>query len=625
MNPAKPAARSLSHMAAQNVRRGAALALALALLLVFLAVLGVVQHAQLDQRFQTDLEVQARIVADNAAATVVFETAAEARDILGALRASPAIVEAELRVGAQRRLALYQRADEGPPTLLERWAGETELAVPVRAQRDTVGQLRVRASRAGIWADLLRFVGTATAMLAAALLLAWLASWGLRREVRRAERRTEYLAHYDTLTDLPNRETFRAALEQAAEHSAAQPVAVLVINVDNFKQINENHGHAVGDRLLCELAQRLRGLLRPQDLAARLGGDEFALLLAAPIDEAAARNLAAQLVALLPVPVGELLPTHVSVGVVLLPQHARDASAALRCADAALVQAKRQGKDGFQLYSAELGAAQDARLRLEQDLRAALGSGQLRLVYQPLFDAEGRVQSLEALARWQHPQRGAVAPAEFVTVAESSGLIVELGLHTLGLLAQDLQGWRAQGLEAPPVAINLSSRQCRQPQQRQRLLDTLQRLGLGPQQLEFELTEGTLFEDLEAPDSMVALLQQRGYALAIDDFGTGYSSLSYLRRLRCRKLKIDRLFVHGVARSSEARLLIEAIIRVSQGLAMQVVAEGVEAATDWHCLRELGCDLYQGFGLARPLEAPQALALLQAQAAGARTLIKVPD
>ena len=609
----------LSHLTAQQMRRAAALAVAL--LLVFLGVLGLLQHDQLDKRFRTDLEVQARIVADNAAATLVFETAAEAREILAALRAAPAIVEAELSLDAQRSLALYQRADAGPPSLLERWAGETTLQLPVQAQRETVGQLRVRASRVGIWADLLRFLGSASAMLAAALLLAWLASWGLRAEVRRAERRTEYLAHYDTLTDLPNRESFRVALEQAAARSTSQAAALLVINVDNFKQINENHGHAVGDQLLCELAQRLRGLLRTQDLAARLGGDEFALLLQAPADEATARNLAAQLVALLPVPMGELLPTHVSVGVALLPQHAQSASAALRCVDAALQQAKRQGKDGYQLYSPELGAAQEARLRLEQDLRAALASGQLRLVYQPLFDAEGRVQSLEALSRWNHPQRGAVSPAEFVTVAESSGLIVELGLHTLSLLAADLQAWRAQGLEAPPVAINLSSRQCRQPQQRQRLLDSLQRLALGPQQLEFELTEGTLFEDLEAPDSMVALLQQRGYALAIDDFGTGYSSLSYLRRLRCRKLKIDRLFVHGVARSAEARLLVESIIRVAQGLAMQVVAEGVEASADWHCLHELGCDLFQGFGLARPLEAAQALALLQAQATGARTCI----
>jgi len=609
----------LSQLTAQQMRR--ATALAVALLLVFLGVLGLLQHEQLDARFHTDLEVQARIVADNAAATLVFETAAEAREILAALRAAPAILEAELSLDAQRSLALYQRADAGPPSLLERWAGETTLQLPVLAQRETVGQLRVRASRVGIWADLLRFLGSASAMLAAALLLAWLASWGLRAEVRRAERRTEYLAHYDTLTDLPNRESFRVALEQAAARSTNQVAALLVINVDNFKQINENHGHAVGDQLLCELAQRLRGLLRTQDLAARLGGDEFALLLQAPADEATARNLAAQLVALLPVPMGELLPTHVSVGVALLPQHAQSASAALRCVDAALQQAKRQGKDGYQLYSPELGAAQEARLRLEQDLRAALASGQLRLVYQPLFDAEGRVQSLEALSRWSHPQRGAVSPAEFVAVAESSGLIVELGLHTLSLLAADLQAWRVQGLEAPPVAINLSSRQCRQPQQRQRLLDSLQRLGLGPQQLEFELTEGTLFEDLEAPDSMVALLQQRGYALAIDDFGTGYSSLSYLRRLRCRKLKIDRLFVHGVARSAEARLLVESIIRVAQGLAMQVVAEGVEASADWHCLHELGCDLFQGFGLARPLEAAQALALLQAQASGARTRI----
>ncbi|MBH9552104.1 putative bifunctional diguanylate cyclase/phosphodiesterase [Inhella gelatinilytica] len=599
-----------------SVRRS--LVLGIAMLLPILPLLAFVQFVELQRRFEEDLKVQAQIVADNASATVVFENRSEALEILKALRSAPAIEQAQLLKPNGQVLANYQRG-EGPMGALDDWAGQQTLEVPVRAQRESVGLLRVQASRSGVWMDLLRFVLTASGMVAAGLLLALLATRRLRAEVRAAAKRTAFLAHFDSLTQLPNRESFRQSLEEAA--ASGQEAAVLVINIDNFKQINETHSHEIGDQLLCEVAQRLSALVRSTDLCARLAGDEFAILLRAPADEGHVRNVAAQVVALLPVPVGEWLPTHVSVGIALLPAHADNASAALRCADVALALAKQTGKDGFQVYSPGLGAAQEARARLEQDLRAALSDQHLRLVYQPLFDASGRMVSVEALARWAHPQRGAVSPAEFIPLAEASGLIVELGLHTLELLARDLEQWRQLGLAPVPVAFNLSSRQCRQPRQRQRLLDTLTRLGLQPEVLEFELTEGTLFEDLEAPDSMVTLLQQHGYTLSIDDFGTGYSSLSYLRRLRCRKLKIDRVFIHGLARSPDARVLVEAIVRVAHALEMQVVAEGVEARADWDCLNALHCDLYQGFGLSRPLE-PSALAtLLQAQAEGARAQI----
>lgn len=602
-----------------SVRRS--LLLGIGMMLPILPLLAFVQFVELDRRFEEDLKVQAQIVADNAAATLVFDSRDEALDLLRALRSAPAIEHAQLLKPQGQVLADY-RNDGAASGVLAQWAGHRTVEVPVEAQRETVGLLRVQANQAGVWMDLVRFVATASGMVAAGLLLALLATRRLRAEVRAATRRTTFLAHFDGLTQLPNRESFRIALEEAA--SAGHEAAILVINIDNFKRINEAHGHAVGDQLLCEVAKRLRALLRNTDLCARLGSDEFALLLRAPTNEVHVRNVAAQVVALLPVPVGEWLPTHVSVGMALLPLHAQDAGGALRNADVALAQAKQFGKDGFQLYTPDMGAAQEARARLEQDLRVALSDRQLRLVYQPLFDTTGRLVSVEALARWAHPQRGAISPAEFIPIAEQSGLIVELGLHALELLAQDLQQWREQGLTPVPVAFNLSSRQCRQPRQRERLLDTLHRLALGPAELEFELTEGTLFEDLEAPDSLVAVLQQHGYTLAIDDFGTGYSSLSYLRRLRCRKLKIDRVFIHGLSTSPDARVLVEAIVRVAHTLQMQVVAEGVETLTDWQCLNTMHCDLFQGFGLSRPLVPTALAALLQAQADGARAQIQPP-
>jgi diguanylate cyclase (GGDEF)-like protein len=592
--------------------------LAAAALLLFSLALGLLQYGQLEQRFREDLEIQARIVADNAAAAVVFEARAEAAEILAALRSAPAIEEARLLRAGEEELASY-RDRRSSTRWLHAWAGQVELSLPVQAQRERVGRLLVRASRVGVWEDLLRFVGGAAGLMLATLLLTWLATRRLRSSVREAERRTLHLAHHDPLTDLPNRESFRSALERAAAQCRTQPAALLFVDLDNFKQINDSHGHLAGDRVLRRVAALLQAQCGPGDLAARLAGDEFALLLGA--DAARAQAVAERLIEQLPQPLDAELPVHVSIGAALLPEHADNAGDAMRWADAAMYQAKRRGKDGYQLYSEEIGAALRERLALEQELREALAARQLCLAYQPLFDAEGRVRGIEALARWPHPVRGAVSPADFIPIAESTGLIVELSLLSLEVLAADLQRWRAAGLQPPPVAFNLSSRQCRQPLHRSQLLDALERLGLGPQQLEFELTEGTLFEDMEAPDSMIVQLQQRGYALALDDFGTGYSSLAYLRRLRCQKLKIDRLFVHGVARNAEARLLVESVIRLSHAMGMQVVAEGVERAADWDCLRALDCDLYQGFGLSRPL-APEALQeLLLAQREGARTRI----
>lgn len=611
------------YLAAPRAGRSEAL-LAAAALLVFALLLGFLQYGQLERRFREDLEVQSRIVADNAAAAVVFDASKEATEILAALRSAPAIEQARLLAAGERELASY-RDGRSARHLLHAWAGHVELSVPVMAQRERVGRLLVHASRVGVWEDLLRFVASAAVLMLAALLLAWLATLRLRVNVREAERRTLHLAHHDPLTDLPNRESFRVALEMAAARCREAPAALLFIDLDNFKQINDSHGHQAGDRVLRRVASLLRAQCRPGDLAARLAGDEFAMLLRAPVDAESAREVAARLIEELPQPEGGELPVHVSVGVALLPEHSEQASEAMRWADAAMYEAKRSGKDGYRLFSEDIGAALRARMGLEQEFIGALASRQICLAYQPLFDAEGCLRGVEALARWPHPERGAVSPGEFIPIAESSGLIVELSLLTLEVLAEDLRAWRAAGLEPPMVALNLSSRQCRQPLHRSQLLEALERLQLSPRQVEFELTEGTLFEDLEAPDSMVVQLQQRGYALAIDDFGTGYSSLAYLRKLRCQKLKIDRLFVHGIARSADARLLVEAVIRLSHALGMRVVAEGVERAADWDCLRSLDCDLYQGFGLARPLPPADLQTLMKAQQAGERVTIARPE
>jgi|GEM_PF-774273 len=594
--------------------------LAIGALLTFALLLTLAQYLALAERFQEDLQTQVNLVARTASAAMVFDNRDDAAEILSAFDDAPEVVTAVLFRPDGSTLSGYQRVrlERG---WLERMAGQQEVVAAVQANQTSVGRLVVQARRDGIWIDLLRFVGVASGMLVAALGLAWLAAHRLRADVREAQRRTRYLALNDALTDLPNREAFRLALERAVQRGPrhGQGLALLVIDLDNFKQINDNDGHACGDLVLQTVAQRLRSLARSGDTVARLASDEFAMLMEAPVDEEQARRMAGQVLALLPQPVGDRdnwLRVSASVGVALVPRDAGNATEAMQCADAAMVHAKRQGKDGYQLYSPEFGEGERARLRLEQDLREALQAGTLELAYQPLFDAQGRLLSFEGLSRWQHAQRGWVSPAEFIPVAEASGLIVELGLHALRVLRRDLDAMHAAGLNCPPVAINLSSRQCRRAQQRERFLGLLGELGLGPASLEFELTESSVFEDLDKPDSIVLALQSQGYVLAIDDFGTGYSSLAYLRRMRCRKLKIDRLFVNGLAGSPDGRMLVESIIRVAHSMHMLVVAEGVEMEADRDCLVQMGCDQFQGFGLSRPLNPAQLHELLRRHAQG---------
>jgi predicted signal transduction protein with EAL and GGDEF domain len=320
---------------------------------------------------------------------------------------------------------------------------------------------------------------------------------------------------------------------------------------------------------------------------------------------------------------GSELRVSASVGVALLPADAVNPEEAIRCADAAMYEAKRAGKDAYHFYSAELGEAVKARLMLEADLRAGLPRGEFFLAYQPIFDGTGRVMSFEALARWLHPTRGWVPPQEFVGVAEQSDLIASLGLAMLRRLRNDLSRWSEQGVAMPRVALNLSARQFRRQAQRQAYLDVLYELGLGPAVVEFELTESNVFEDIDSPDSILVALQSMGYSLSIDDFGTGYSSLGYLRRMRCSKLKIDRSFVKGVSASDDASTLVQSIIDVAHSLRMQVVAEGVETAHDLAHLNTLHCDYFQGFGLGRPMFVDQVMLLMRRQAAG--QLVAVED
>jgi diguanylate cyclase len=591
----------MKHGFADTVERWRELAIALAALLAFALVLSLLQYLRLQERQLKDLGTQASIVAQTVSAALVFDSRDDAGESLGALRQNPAIVHARLTRLDGTVFTQYARAGT-EASRLDDLAGSIRVEVAVHADGRRVGSLAVQASRLPMWTDLAQFLGGTLATLAATAGLAWALSKRLRAQIKEVERRTRYLARFDALTDLPNREHMRALLERVLQQK--EGATLLILDLDDFKQINDQHHHATGDAVLQAVGQRLRLLCRPGDQVARLSADEFALLLPR-LNGDALRAHVAQLQHALTQPLqhdGQWLPLHVSVGAVTLPDHAQDASEALRCADAAMRHAKQLGKDGFQLFTPQIGEALRQRLALERDLRAALSSDdQLVLAYQPQYDAQRRIHGFEALARWKHPQRGWVSPAEFIPVAESSGLIVDLGLATLALLRRDLDAWKAAGVVCPLVALNLSWEQCRKPQHRERFLQQLRLLQLTPGEIEFELTESAGFEDIDKPDSFVFTLQGLGYGLAIDDFGTGYSSLAYLRRIRCRKLKIDRLFVHGMSASPDARTLVESMVHVAHAMHMLVVAEGVELPADEAALIEMGCDLLQGFGFCKPV------------------------
>ncbi|WP_170162267.1 putative bifunctional diguanylate cyclase/phosphodiesterase [Caldimonas tepidiphila] len=570
-------------------------------MLSWAGVMAALQYLSLAQRFSAELATQARIVGQGATAALVFEDAREAAQLLAVLAAAPQVHSARLLHDDGRLVAQYEREDR--KDWVSALAGLETVAQPVRIDQRQVGWLVLEGSRDAVLRDVAKFSAGGLGIMAAAMVLLRFASRGLRASVRAAEEHTRHMALHDALTGLPNRAAFHHALEQAVA-PGARAHALLFIDLDNFKQINDTHGHPGGDRVLRVVAQRLRERVAPGGIVARLGGDEFALLLDAgdqPLD--AAGRIAEDLVRRIPEPIdfeGRRLRVSVSVGVALLPHDAATADDAMQCADAAMYLAKREGKDAWRLYSPALGDEIRARLSLEADLRAAIEARQLHLHYQRIFDAGGRVVSMEALLRWQHPVRGTVMPSRFIELAESSGLIAELGLAALHCVRRDLDAARRAGVPLPRIALNLSSHQFRRTAHRQRFLAALDELALTPAQLEFELTETAVFEDISQPGSILRALRERGYALAIDDFGTGYSSLSYLRRLQCSKLKIDQSFIRDLGSSEEAVAMVQSMIDVAHALHMQVVAEGVETEAMRARLVQMGCELMQGFLLSRP-------------------------
>jgi diguanylate cyclase (GGDEF)-like protein len=613
---------------ARRWRPGAELRPLMIAMLSAASLLAVVEFVYLSHSHEAALHTQASIVAHTVNAAALFDSPRDASDSLEAFRAVPDITEVELLRADGSTLARYRR-DEALATWWQGIGSPLRLELPVMANDTLVATLHLTADRGSLWATLTTLLAALLAVMLVATGFTQLVSRRMRAAVRDAEDRTRYLAHHDALTGLANRASFSHALEQAARHARerAAPALLMCLDVDDFKQINDTRGHAAGDDALRTVAAQLRELVREGDMVARLGGDEFAVLLTGARCEETGQRVAREILARLPARsvAGAPLALKVSIGLSRLPEDADTAHDAMQCSDVALYEAKRNGKGMCADYSPALGDKQRDRLRLQSDLREAIANQGLSLAYQPIFDTDGAVRSMEALARWTHPTRGPIGPGEFIPIAEESGLIVDLTLACMSRVRADIDAWRGQGLQPVPVALNISSELLRREADRTRFLEHLAALRLQPDDVEFELTESVLFDDLNNPGSILVRLQAMGYSLAIDDFGTGYSSLAYLRRIRCRKLKIDRVFVSGLHADRENALMVESIVRVAHALDMVVVAEGVELPDERLRLIELGCDLFQGFGLARPQAAADVVRWLATPARpAASTVASVP-
>ena len=429
------------------------------------------------------------------------------------------------------------------------------------------------------------------------------------------------MATHDHLTGLPNRVLFNEelyrALARAERHG--RPVALFFMDLDRFKNINDTLGHQFGDRVLQEVAKRLAACVREGDIIARLGGDEFVLLIEELGDRVALTEIAKKLLA----SVADLaridsqdLHLTLSIGICTYPTDGRDSKALLAGADVAMYRAKDQGRNGFCFYSAELQSHTPEKLALEAGLRHGLERNEFRIHYQPKVDmATGEITGVEALLRWQHPEKGLLLPEKFIRLAEETGAIIPIGLWTLREVCMRVKSWREAGLPPMPVAVNLSASQFRHEHLVPQLEEILRSTGLDAGVLELEITESMVMQDPDQAVTLMNTLRAMGVRLTIDDFGTGYSSLGYLKRFPSNSLKVDRSFVRDLPHSADDIAITRAVIAMAHSLQMNVIAEGVELKEQLEVLRQEGCDEFQGYLCRPPLTEDELVRFVRESAA----------
>jgi diguanylate cyclase (GGDEF)-like protein/PAS domain S-box-containing protein len=433
-----------------------------------------------------------------------------------------------------------------------------------------------------------------------------------------AEQRIRELADYDVLTGLPNRRLLRERFVQllAAAEREKTEIAVIFLDLDHFKRVNDSLGHSVGDELLCEVAHRLDSVVRRIDTVARLGGDEF--IFAMPgFHSAEAADVARRLIDVFARPfevAGHELTVTPSLGISIYPHDGQDLETLLKNADTAMYRAKDIGRNAFQFYATEMNTATLDRLLMESNLRRALIQGEFILLYQPLIHLQsGVIIGVEALIRWQHPDLGMIMPDSFIHIAEETGLINPIGDWVLCEACRQAQAWCDEGLLPLVMAVNVAPVQFRQPGFVEMVAGALASSGLNAGLLELELTERTVMHDADINLGTLSALHRMGVELSLDDFGTGYSSLAYLKRFPVGKLKIDRSFVHDLETDPDDWAIASTIVSMGKGLRMTVLAEGVETGEQLAQLRKMGCDMAQGYFFSRPTSAAAIAEMLRQQ------------
>ena len=434
-------------------------------------------------------------------------------------------------------------------------------------------------------------------------------------EAKANEARIQHMAHHDFLTGLPNRFLLTDRFKQVAAAAERNDTryALLFIDLDRFKNVNDTLGHSIGDQLLRDVASRLGSIVRGTDTLSRQGGDEFLVLLGEVETPEAAAIVARKLMQVLGEPFlldGHPITVTPSIGIAVSPEDGTDLDSLLKHADLAMYDAKQQGRNNYQFFRREMNARSLELLLMESDLRQALRKSEFELHYQPQISvSSGRPQGLEALLRWRHPERGLVSPADFIPMAEETGLILPIGQWVLNTACQQLANWRTNGWPELRVAVNLSAAQFRQQDLLTQVETALAAANLPADALELEVTESILMIDAEGTAKMLNALNAMGVTLAIDDFGTGYSSLAYLKRFSVSTLKVDRSFVNGIGIDGEDAAICSAIIGLARSLRLDVVAEGVETQAQYDWLAKAGCHIIQGYFTGRP--APAATCLNQ--------------
>ncbi|MDP3124365.1 MAG: EAL domain-containing protein [Thiobacillus sp.] len=451
----------------------------------------------------------------------------------------------------------------------------------------------------------------------AALLVGVIVAAVVLRYTARISREREHLAIHDALTGLPNRRLLLECLEQALAHARRNKtmIGVLFIDLDNFKRVNDTLGHAVGDQLICHVARRLRAAVRNEDIVARLGGDEFVVVISDVHAASQILHVVDKILAVMVAPyqIAEReLFNSCSVGIGVYPTDGTSSSDLLKNADTAMYHAKSSGKNRYHLYDAAMNAMAEEQLQLDTDLHYALERNEFVFHYQPQVNLNsGRTDTVEALIRWNHPDKGLLSPATFLDMLEDTGEIIPVGRKLLGTACAQGARWHAAGFNDLTVAINVSSKEFWHQDLLANVHDALDRSGLPPRSLQLELTEGILMGDMDVAVHKILALKAIGVSIAIDDFGTGYSSLAHLKRFPLDVLKIDRYFIKDIRHDSVNEALVNSILALCNGLNLDTVAEGVETRSQLDVLRKIGCPVVQGYLISRPVPAEDVMALLQ--------------